>query len=310
MSRTRILLALAALAAGLPLARSAAAVDGVLEIHPACVATGCFSGDGPGYPVEIAQPGSYRLTGDLQVPDENSTAILVQSDDVSIDLNGFAVRGVTTCSFVGGGVTCSPTGSGRGVDGGARDRLTVRHGVIRGMGGDGLFLGESARVEGLAVEENGGVGVLLQSGRASAVTARLNGLSGIAGLGISPINVENSAAVRNGTFGFQLMGTLSASSAVGNVLDGVRCTAACTVTGSQIEANGRHGIEVLNFGTVRGNTVTLNADFGLAATSGATVGYAENTFFGNNGGGGNPQVDGANAIQIGTNLCQSNTTCP
>lgn len=44
------------------LASPAYAVDGVREINQACAAgPGCFSGDTPGFPVEIHFLGSYRL---------------------------------------------------------------------------------------------------------------------------------------------------------------------------------------------------------------------------------------------------------
>jgi hypothetical protein len=44
------------------------ASDGQLEINQACaVNTGCFPGDDPGFPVTITQPGSYRLTGNLDL---------------------------------------------------------------------------------------------------------------------------------------------------------------------------------------------------------------------------------------------------
>lgn len=46
--------------------------------------------DQPGFPVSILNPGSYRLTSNLEVPSENTTAIEVLVSDVTIDLNGFA----------------------------------------------------------------------------------------------------------------------------------------------------------------------------------------------------------------------------
>jgi hypothetical protein len=64
------------------LASPALAVDGVLEINQACaVNTGCFSGDAAGLPVTITAAGSYRLTGNLTVPDENTDGIAVSAND-------------------------------------------------------------------------------------------------------------------------------------------------------------------------------------------------------------------------------------
>ena len=69
--------------------------DGRVEINQACaVNTGCFSGDAAGFPVTIdgSAGESYLLTGSLQVPDENTTAIDITSaaDRISIDLGIFS----------------------------------------------------------------------------------------------------------------------------------------------------------------------------------------------------------------------------
>jgi hypothetical protein len=79
------------------------AVDGVIEINQTCAtnsAEGCFSGDLPGFPVTINEPGSYRLTSDLIVA--SGVAILsplgTSPDNVSIDLNGFRIDGTSSTS--------------------------------------------------------------------------------------------------------------------------------------------------------------------------------------------------------------------
>ena len=100
------------------------ASDGVLEINQACAQSGCFGGDTGGWPVTIIREGSYRLTDNLTVPDENTSAIEVGANDVSIDLNGFSINGPVTCS--GSTSVCSHasgTGSRRGGPLRRRDRL-------------------------------------------------------------------------------------------------------------------------------------------------------------------------------------------
>ena len=58
------------------LATPALASDGVLEINQTCaVQTGCFPGDTAGFPVKITASGSYRLTGNLVVPDAFTSGI-------------------------------------------------------------------------------------------------------------------------------------------------------------------------------------------------------------------------------------------
>ena len=97
-----------------------AAGDGVLEINQACVASGCFSGDAPGFPVTLSQVGSYVFTSNLDVTSEanpeNVTAIVVDvagTDVVTIDLNGFGIFGATFCPGTPPS-SCSPTGTGIG----------------------------------------------------------------------------------------------------------------------------------------------------------------------------------------------------
>ena len=48
-------------------------------------------------PYSITQPGSYYLTGNITVGSGN--AVVINSDDVSLDLNGFTIRS----NFIGGG---------------------------------------------------------------------------------------------------------------------------------------------------------------------------------------------------------------
>src|SRR5712692_4005736 len=85
------------------------AVDGVVLIDQnRALAGGVTPGDAPGFPVTISVPGSYRLSGNLTVPDANTTAIQVTADNVTLDLNGFSIIGPTVCV----GTSCSPTGTG------------------------------------------------------------------------------------------------------------------------------------------------------------------------------------------------------
>jgi lipopolysaccharide export system protein LptA len=57
-------------------------------------------------PFTISASGSYALTGNLTVS-SSQTAITVNADYVTIDLNGFAIVGPNTCSFALPIVTCT-----------------------------------------------------------------------------------------------------------------------------------------------------------------------------------------------------------
>jgi hypothetical protein len=71
----------------------------------------------------ITQPGSYYLAGNLAVS-TGKVGIRIESDGVTLDLNGFSIAGVAGSTV---GVAC-----------GAHDRIEVRNGMIRGIDGVGL----------------------------------------------------------------------------------------------------------------------------------------------------------------------------
>lgn len=200
--RQATVIALLALLASGP----AQAVDGVIEINQVrAKAGGVTPGDTPLFPVTISQPGSYRLTGNLDVTDasarpggtlaENTTAIQVTADDVTIDLNGFMIKGPTACS--GKPPTCSPTGSGRGIDASTgQTSVAVMNGSVRGMGADGLLLNRSSTTlaEKVRALSNGGSGITANA--ATNCAADSNQFTGI-----DAFTVTNCTAAFNGSAG-------------------------------------------------------------------------------------------------------------
>jgi len=263
---------------------SAHASDGVVEINQTCaVQTGCFSGDSAGFPVTVdgSAGHSYRLSSDLVVPNENTDGIVVSTDDISIDLAGFEIRGPVVC--VGSAiVTCTPgSGTGSGVERTSSNisGTSVRDGSIRGMGSNGVLLGVQANVRNLRVRSNRLVGI--QAGISSIVSgssAYLNGTVGInagAGSGVSASN-----AYLNGGDGIVADGsTVSGCNSVSNRGDG-------------ISAGGSF---------LQGNAVSVNSGFGL--NLGAGTGYRDNVIGFNTIG----SVTGG--INLGSNVCGSGT-CP
>src|SRR5262245_11425475 len=69
------------------------ATDGVIEINQAkVVANG-------GFPFTISQPGSYRLTSNLTaagVAGPGTNLVVINANNVSLDLNGFAIIGLAS----------------------------------------------------------------------------------------------------------------------------------------------------------------------------------------------------------------------
>ncbi len=189
---------------------TAQAADGVIEINQSIVEAN------DGFPYVISEPGSYKLTGNLTVPDENTTAILVQADHVTVDLNGFAIIGPVQCTAENGSVSCAPDGTGIGVDAFESDSVgtVVRNGTVRGMA-RGISV-SSGRVEGVRALENGVFGgIAVSTGIVRGCLAESNGGRGIS---ISSGTVEHSIALFNGTGGISVREGVARGNASDSIL--------------------------------------------------------------------------------------------
>ncbi len=268
----RLCLALALVA----LASPARAGDGVFEINQTCATTtGCFPGDGAGFPVTIESDGAYQLTSELTLATANQTAIQVSTSDppvVTIDLRGFAITGVTTCT--GEPAVCSGTGLGYGIRS-VRD-ITVRNGTVRGMGDVGVQVGAGSTIEDMLITQNGGDGVRITTGGSRRSIVRGNRIWKNGGEGLS-------ASWQDGD------GNYAGTIVYGNVAAG----------------NGSNGLRPQG-AAVTGNVAVNNLLWGLSTLT--SSGYADNLFFGNKGG--NVAADQVNSgLQIGGNVC-SGVACP
>jgi cysteine-rich repeat protein len=163
-SDLRIALVVAILAS-LPLPVSAS--DGIHEINQASALAG------GGFPVVLASPGSYRLTGnlDLSLAPIGTTAISVTAEDVYLDLGGFSIRGPLNCTTV-----APPVAAGSGVTSSAAG-TTVANGTVRGFGANGLQLSEQARVTSVQIHCNGAIG--LRAGREARIESSSIRLSAV-----------------------------------------------------------------------------------------------------------------------------------
>lgn len=173
-------------------------------------ATGGWAGDGrieigqPMVPYVITNSGSYVLTDNLVVTNNQASGITIHANNVAVDLNGFCLR------------STSGTESGAGIHfPGGYHNLSVCNGSIVGWRGsngvDGI--GRNVRVEGVTVRENGS-GISLHSGGiVSRCTAVSNSFAGIlAGQGM----ILESVAWRNGVVGLGGVECVLNDCAVGN----------------------------------------------------------------------------------------------
>ncbi len=259
---------------------------------------GVTVGDAPGFPVTISQPGSYRLATDLDVrgepSPENVTAIDITSDDVAVDLNGFAILGPR--------LTGTVTGTGDGVQGNGKYRLVVRNGRISGMGDAGVDIFGSSyqgpQIVDIVAGRNGGTGIHAGSGALVAGCTAVNNGSG--GIGIDIGLVRDSVAQHNGSNGITASwATISNCATYNNGGDGIRVTNS-TVTGCTSRGNHGDGIDGSGVGPnlITGNTAAGNLSDELRMH--ATDGYSNNVL-------GSAGISGG--VAIGDNLC-AGVVCP
>lgn len=191
------------------LASTLAQADGSIEINQACVPAGCFTGDDPGFPVEISSAGSYRLSSNLQVP-SGVDGIVGSATGITLNLAGFEVGGPVSCTadidaITGLLVDVICTGSG---DTGIVDVATIENGTVKGFR-DGIRIGADsiALVRNVHVRENSRDGI-----DAGGTTVRIvdstistNGDTGVSGTGASArLLITGSIARENADTGIYM----------------------------------------------------------------------------------------------------------
>ncbi|MFK7895264.1 MAG: hypothetical protein AB8G23_05490 [Myxococcota bacterium] len=257
-------------------ATAAQASDGVAEINHTCAtATGCFPGDVPGYPVTIGSnsPTSFRLTGNLLLPNENTDGIRVAATEngVSIDLGGFTIAGPTRCSqnATTKETTCNRQGGGRGIYAatGSSAGVTVRNGSIYGMGNAGInIVRRGALVQDVRVTDCGGEGVILVDGsiveRVSVEDVRLFGIR------VGSNGLIRNSTVRSAREGISIgnAGRVEGSTSSNNFFSGFNGGESSSFVGNTSEFNAQHGIRTPgDGGLVKNNTINGNAFDGINA---------------------------------------------
>jgi hypothetical protein len=218
------------------------AAGGVIAIDQAkAEAGGVTSGDAPGFPVTLSQPGSYRLMSNLTVTSPNVHAIEVTSNDVTLDLNGFVIQGPVTC--MGGSpatITCSPASNAAGVFAWNKHLVNVRNGTIRGFG-VGVYGSYFGRLEDLRIAHVTEMG--LNAGNAT--------------------QVNNNIVYMSAGYGILGYGDFRNNAVYFTKLDGIRAGFGSLVIGNRVSQVGQYGIYAEGFG---------NAALALNSVTSATQG--------------------------------------
>jgi hypothetical protein len=152
------------------LAIPARATDGVIEINQAKI-----NANG-GFPYNINQSGSYRLTSNIIVSPGVSIGIQVNVDNVKIDLNGFSITPFSSsCAAYSVGIAAN-----------SNNNISVVNGIIASFG-TGFAAASDAFVDKVNAIGNCSVGIEISSGTVSNSRLSSNGIGiyfGISGLAI------------------------------------------------------------------------------------------------------------------------------
>lgn len=182
----------------------------------------------------ITQPGSYYLTGNI-TPPPGLSGIMIMSDDVSIDLCGFTLRGESGC----------PTGIQ--INSGVK-RTSISNGSIVGWTSNGVSgeLASQTILTDLSLQDNrlsgADIGALSTVRRCTANRNLAHGFR----VGANS-TVDNSITVQNGS---------STTHIDADYLSGVFALAAGCVVRDHTSMNDRVGIRVESGGVVEGCRIT------------------------------------------------------
>ena len=223
--------------------------------------TGCFAGDGAGFPVTISRSGNYLLTSDLTVSDANTNAIELQGGTASVlDGNRFGIRGPVVCT-----PTCG-AGTGVGIDAPQNTTsLSLKNVSVSGFGAAGVRM----RSGGISCENsfiiaNGGGGVINPAGilvvNADGCAFNVNGGPGIQAAAVNWI--RDSSAFFNQGAGIDAVAAQGAivedSEIASNAGNGLALGEEVIVRGCRVRDNAGLGISVGARSLVQDNVVTRN----------------------------------------------------
>jgi len=239
---------------------------------------------------KIVGPGSYYLTADV-VGVADSHGIEIDSSGVSLDLNGFELRGAAG-SLDGIRVSGFP------------ENVEIFGGSIRGWGGSGIDgdTASSSSLRDLRAYDNGASG--LRIGSTSLVVgcvARENGETGI--FASNDCVVRNCAVRQSGGVGIEAFsgGAIVQCSSARNGAGGIVARAGSVVAACTSSFNDGAGVELSESSGLRDSVVRGNGLSGVLVSDGCLV--SGNSVASNDGDG--IRIDGDHA-SVMINICTKN----
>jgi hypothetical protein len=220
----------------------------------------------------ITQPGSYYLTSNVEAV-AGKAGIQIASSNVTLDLNGFTLRGTGATSLQA--VASSGTS------------VVIKNGIIKSWGSAGVATGAYTTVQNMTIESVGNVGIALSSGIVENCVVRDAGTVGIQ-TGVSS-TVRDCTVLSSGSHGIQaasfsqvrncisssnggngilaLNSTIVGCSTHNNTLSGVRSDNLCTIIDCIALQNTLDGFELTAQDTITGSTSNQNDGNGISAGS-------------------------------------------
>jgi hypothetical protein len=211
----------------------------------------------------ITQPGSYYLTGNIIATQGNRHVISISADGVTIDLNGFLIRGLGNLQGAFDGIFAEA----------GAERITIRNGYVELAGRHGINL---ATANGCTVENVNaalclGKGIYVgNSANLTACTARQNGSEGIEAFEnarlyrCSATNCANGISAQTGTL-------LSECVAAQNLGAGFSLSFKVTVVACVAHANATSGFFALGSSHFANCVASNNGADGFALNSFSAV---------------------------------------
>ncbi|MEM7105915.1 MAG: right-handed parallel beta-helix repeat-containing protein [Bacteroidota bacterium] len=217
----------------------------------------------------INQSGSYYLTGNLGQSQNNATAIVIDSDNVTLDLNGFSIT-----ADIGGS----------GADGIyvrlEQVNITIKNGIVSGWPADGIDARDvdNSLFHDLIISDNGEDALFMKSHNTVIdCIANSNGEDGFSGL--NSCNYIRCIAYDNGSNGFESYGgsQFINCNAESNAFDGIEGRTYTMALGCVANSNGGDGINVGSRSSVLYCNTYDNEGSGIQAQSNVKVAFCETT---------------------------------
>jgi parallel beta-helix repeat protein len=228
----------------------------------------------------IAEPGSYYLTGNV-VGEAGKNGIEIDSDNVVLDLMGYALRGLPSAEF---GIAMPSF----------RKSVVIRNGTISGWQAGGILARiDIGSIEHVFINDNAGWGI--QNG---------------GGFGVL---IRGCGAIDNGTTGSNSGGILGSENSIvehcharGNNGPGIRVDEGSIVRGCTVRSSNGPGIDATRGCSITDNVCARNTEQGISVDYGCFV--ARNTCYANQSQSSSQGILASlNANRIEDNTCVDNS---